>query len=282
MSIRSKSRQQPQHPIHHFNNNSNCRKIPTIPLDLLKTTFNMRLSTSTLLLACTVAAPGTNAWMPTTQTRSTTSLQAAISRQDFFQQAAATAVVSASVAGIWNPTAAMSADEVISLPNGVTYTVVKKGTGPQPSIGELAAIRFKAYFGETKIDDIFDTPEPYYTRVGSGAMLKGVEEVLPMMVLGDRWVLTIPVSTVFLVQIVGCGKYVLSYVCVCHLMMHGLESTKTCSHLVFIILFLNNNSPTWRLAKRDAHRRQASPEFPLIPSLLLTWKLWVCQARNQS
>jgi FKBP-type peptidyl-prolyl cis-trans isomerase len=157
----------------------------------------MRLSTSTLLLICVVAAPGASAWMPTTQTRqSTTSLQAAISRQDFFQQAAATAVVSASVAGIWNPTAAMAADEVVSLPNGVTYTVVKKGTGPQPSIGELAAIRFKAYFGETKIDDIFDTPEPYYTRVGSGAMLKGVEETLPMMVLGDRWVLTIPVSTV--------------------------------------------------------------------------------------
>jgi hypothetical protein len=56
-----------------------------------------------------------------------------------------------------------------------------------------------------KIDDIFDTPEPYYTRVGSGAMLKGVEEVLPMMVLGDRWVLTIPVSTVSSNCIVFCA-----------------------------------------------------------------------------
>jgi FKBP-type peptidyl-prolyl cis-trans isomerase len=155
----------------------------------------MRLSTSTLLLAC--AVPGANAWMTTSQTRSTstTSLQAAISRQDFFQQAAATAVASATVAGIWQPASAMAA-EAVSLPNGVTYIIKKKGDGPQPSVGELAAIRFAAYFGDVKIDDIFDTPEPYYTRVGSGALVKGVEDVLPLMVLGDRWVLTIPVSTV--------------------------------------------------------------------------------------
>ena len=63
-------------------------------------------------------------------------------------------------------------------------------------MGELVAIRFAAYNGDLKIDDIFDTPEPYYTRLGSGGLLKGVESVLPMMKLGDRWVLTIPVSTV--------------------------------------------------------------------------------------
>jgi FKBP-type peptidyl-prolyl cis-trans isomerase len=161
----------------------------------------MKLSTSTLLLACAVS---TNAWMPTTQTRSTTSLQAAISRQDFFQQAAATAVAGATVAGIFQPLSAMAADEVIALPNGVTYTVTKKGDGPKPDKGELAAIRFKAYFGAIKIDDIFDSPEPYYTRVGSGALVKGVEDVLPMMNLGDRWVLTIPVSTFQIVLCVVC------------------------------------------------------------------------------
>ncbi len=81
-----------------------------------------------------------------------------------------------------------------TLPNGVTYEVKKKGDGPQPEIGELAAIRFAAYNGANKIDDIFETPEPYYTRIGSGGLLKGVEETLPLMRLGDRWKLTIPVS----------------------------------------------------------------------------------------
>ena len=81
------------------------------------------------------------------------------------------------------------------LPNGVTYKVDKKGTGPAPDKGELAAIRFKASTEEGRvIDDIFETPEPYYTRVGSGGMLPGVEGALPYMKLGDRWTLTIPVS----------------------------------------------------------------------------------------
>lgn len=84
------------------------------------------------------------------------------------------------------------ADE--TLPSGVSIKVVKSGNGPAPEIGELAAIRFASFAGENKIDDIFDTPEPYYTRIGSGGLIKGVEEVLPKMRVGDRWVLTIPVS----------------------------------------------------------------------------------------
>ena len=81
------------------------------------------------------------------------------------------------------------------LPSGVTYEVIKKGDGPQPEVGELIAIRFAAFCGSNKIDDIFDTPEPYYTRVGSGGLLKGVESTLPLMRVGDRWRLEIPVST---------------------------------------------------------------------------------------
>lgn len=82
-----------------------------------------------------------------------------------------------------------------TLPSGVTYEVIKNGDGPKPEIGELIAIRFAAYCGTNKIDDIFDTPEPYYTRLGSGGLLKGVESTLPLMRVGDRWKLEIPVRT---------------------------------------------------------------------------------------
>ena len=44
-----------------------------------------------------------------------------------------------------------------TLPSGVTYEVIKDGTGPKPEIGELVAIRFSAYYGDKKIDDIFGT-----------------------------------------------------------------------------------------------------------------------------
>ena len=93
------------------------------------------------------------------------------------------------------------ADE--TLPNGVAIKVLKSGDGPKPDVGELVAIRFRAFAnGDQKIDDVFDTPEPYYTRLGSGGLIKGVESVLPMMRMGDRWELTIPVSY----QITSCGS----------------------------------------------------------------------------
>lgn len=94
--------------------------------------------------------------------RCTTSLEA-VARKDFLQ-AGGLLFASAMFAPVaW-------ADE--NLPSGVSYSVITKGDGPAPAIGELAAIRFRAFNGEIKIDDIFDTPEPLYTRVGSGNMIK--------------------------------------------------------------------------------------------------------------
>lgn len=91
------------------------------------------------------------------------------------------------------------AEETVTLPSGTSYTIAKSGTGPKPSIGELAAIRFKATVAQSGnvIDDIFNTAEPYYTRVGSGGLLKGVEEVLPNMRVGDRFQITIPNNMAF-------------------------------------------------------------------------------------
>lgn len=99
------------------------------------------------------------------------------------------------VAAGWVLATASSGAE--TTPAGVTYEVVKAGTGPKPEVGELIAIRFAAFCGPNKIDDIFDTPEPYYTRVGSGGLLKGVETTLPLMTVGDRWKLTIPGELAF-------------------------------------------------------------------------------------
>ena len=95
----------------------------------------------------------------------------------------------------WLLTSGLVARADEKLPSGVTYSVVKAGDGPKPEIGELIAIRFAAYCGDNKIDDIFDTPEPYYTRLGSGGLLQGVESTLPLMRVGDRWKLTIPVCS---------------------------------------------------------------------------------------
>jgi FKBP-type peptidyl-prolyl cis-trans isomerase len=109
--------------------------------------------------------------------------------------AAAVALATTTIA----PKVALAATSTATtLPNGVSYIVIKSGSKQaddalKPVIGELVAIRFAAYANDVKIDDIFDNPEPYYTRLGSGGLIAGVEQTLPLMQLGDRWKLTIPV-----------------------------------------------------------------------------------------
>jgi len=134
----------------------------------------------------------------TFSSRQTTELQASntpTSRREFLTSGLMNggAVLATLLTGL----PAFAAGDSFTTPNGVDVTKTKVGSGPAPDLGELAAIRFKANYGEMKIDDIFDSPEPYYTRVGSGGMIKGVEEVLPMMKVGDRWTLTIPSQLAF-------------------------------------------------------------------------------------
>ena len=133
------------------------------------------------------------------------------------------------------------------LPSGVTYEVIKNGDGPKPEIGELIAIRFAAFCGSNKIDDIFDTPEPYYTRLGSGGLLKGVESTLPLMRLGDRWKLEIPVSSLldFVLRIALFSQFLICY----------------------------SDRVSWHLVVRAALRLRVSLEFRQTPPspLRLRW-----------
>lgn len=124
---------------------------------------------STVCLLGSIA--GANAFAPSLNLRTESALSAEVSRSNFLEQVAANVAV-ASIIGFTSTSPAV-AEDVVTLPSGVSYEIVKSGSGPAPSIGELAAIRFKAAVkGGNKIDDIFDTPEPYYTRVGSGGLLK--------------------------------------------------------------------------------------------------------------
>ena len=155
---------------------------------------------SSIILILSIFAPSAAFLVPASQSRTSTSYSstslyssAQSSRTDFLRDIAAIGLTAATTAGLLGLPPAY-ADEIT--PSGVAIKVTKEGNGPAPKIGELAAIRFASFQGETKIDDIFGTAEPYYTRVGSGGLIKGVEEVLPKMRVGDRWVLTIPVSSV--------------------------------------------------------------------------------------
>lgn len=151
-------------------------------------------STCILLLASAFVAPTVAFVAPKTTTTNNNNVQlsAQKSRIEFLRDIATVGIATVTVGGVTLPA---FADE--TLPSGVAIKVTKSGKGPAPEIGEMAAIRFSAYAGDNKIDDIFETPEPYYTRIGSGGLIKGVEEVLPKMRVGDRWVLTVPGNLAF-------------------------------------------------------------------------------------
>lgn len=152
------------------------------------------MKSTCILLASAFVAPTVAFVAPksTTTNNNNVQLSAQKSRIEFLRDIATVGIATATVGGVTLPA---FADE--TLPSGVAIKVTKSGKGPAPDVGEMAAIRFSAYAGDNKIDDVFDTPEPYYTRIGSGGLIKGVEEVLPKMRVGDRWVLTVPVSFTF-------------------------------------------------------------------------------------
>uniref|UniRef100_A0A7S1C0A8 Peptidylprolyl isomerase n=1 Tax=Corethron hystrix TaxID=216773 RepID=A0A7S1C0A8_9STRA len=114
------------------------------------------------------SSPSRKAFVTSPQT---TQLDA--SRSDFLRIVATTGALSLTTQ-ISTVFPALADGATTTSPSGVVIEVLKTGDGPKPEVGQLAGIRFKAIVKETgnKIDDVFDTPEPYYTRVGSGGLIK--------------------------------------------------------------------------------------------------------------
>lgn len=80
---------------------------------------------------------------------------------------------------------------VVELPNGIQYEVLRKGSGAQPSPDD----QVKVHYTGTLIDGReFDSSkrrgEP--ATFGIGGVIKGWQEVLPLMHTGSRWMVSIP------------------------------------------------------------------------------------------
>ncbi|KAJ1454094.1 hypothetical protein M885DRAFT_522229 [Pelagophyceae sp. CCMP2097] len=138
---------------------------------------------ATVLGLCAYAS-GLSASVPQTK--------AAVGRRDF-----ATAFGTASVSALGLPLAAR-ADDLTALPSGLKYKIVKEDkNGKVPKIGDLIAVRFRASYNGNVFDDLFATEEPLYYRVGGGTLIKGIDEAINMMHLGDTWTLAVPGDLAF-------------------------------------------------------------------------------------
>ena len=72
----------------------------------------------------------------------------------------------------------------------IQYSVVKSGKGDPIKVGQLVEVRFLGKYKGTTFDDTFSTPEPYYFRAGTGTILKGLDDTITQMKVGDRWLVT--------------------------------------------------------------------------------------------
>eukprot|EP00596_Hydrurales_sp_CCMP1899_P010811 CAMPEP_0119051090 /NCGR_PEP_ID=MMETSP1177-20130426/72826_1 /TAXON_ID=2985 /ORGANISM="Ochromonas sp, Strain CCMP1899" /LENGTH=141 /DNA_ID=CAMNT_0007030181 /DNA_START=197 /DNA_END=622 /DNA_ORIENTATION=+ len=72
----------------------------------------------------------------------------------------------------------------------IQYEVIEKGTGDQPKAGELVSIRFKASYKGKDFDNTFEAPQPYMFRAGVGLVVKGLDDAVINMHVGDRYKLT--------------------------------------------------------------------------------------------
>ncbi len=80
---------------------------------------------------------------------------------------------------------------VTTLPNGIQYEVLRTGDGAHPAVSDRVKVH---YAGKLTDGREFDSSkrrgEP--ATFGVGEVIQGWQEVLPLMAVGSRWLVTIP------------------------------------------------------------------------------------------
>lgn len=80
---------------------------------------------------------------------------------------------------------------VTELPNGIQYEVVKEGSGAKPLPGSTIKAHYRgALLNGKEFDSSFKRNQPFTARLTQ--LIKGWQEVLPLMPVGSLWRLWIP------------------------------------------------------------------------------------------
>ena len=86
-----------------------------------------------------------------------------------------------------------SASAAITTPSGLTYLITKKGTGPQLKAGDTVILNYTGMLTNgVKFDSSHDRNEPLAFKLGAGQVIKGYDEGLSKLRVGDHAILVIP------------------------------------------------------------------------------------------
>jgi FKBP-type peptidyl-prolyl cis-trans isomerase len=81
----------------------------------------------------------------------------------------------------------------ITTPSGLTYLITKKGTGPLLKTGDTVTMNYTGTFTNgVKFDSSHDRDQPFSFKLGTGQVIKGWDEGVGKLRVGDQAILVIP------------------------------------------------------------------------------------------
>lgn len=88
-----------------------------------------------------------------------------------------------------------SASSAVTTATGLTYLITKKGTGRLPKAGETVVVHYTGTLTNgVKFDSSRDRGEPFPFQLGAGRVIKGWDEGIAKLRVGDQAILVIPSS----------------------------------------------------------------------------------------
>ena len=86
-----------------------------------------------------------------------------------------------------------SSSAAITTPSGLTYLITKKGTGRQLKAGDTVVLNYTGTLTNgVKFDSSYDRNEPLAFKLGAGQVIKGWDEGVGKLRVGDHAILMIP------------------------------------------------------------------------------------------
>jgi len=86
-----------------------------------------------------------------------------------------------------------SPSAAITTPSGLTYLITKKGTGRQLKAGDTVILNYTGTLTTgVKFDSSYDRNEPLAFKLGAGRVIKGWDEGVAKLHVGDHAILVIP------------------------------------------------------------------------------------------
>jgi len=86
-----------------------------------------------------------------------------------------------------------SPSAAITTPSGLTYLITKKGTGRPLKAGDMVTMNYTGTLTNgVKFDSSYDRNEPFAFKLGTGQVIKGWDEGVGKLHVGDHAILVIP------------------------------------------------------------------------------------------